>query len=148
MSASAKLTCLGCGQPNRVPIDKLTAGPKFGTCGAKLADGKVAVLEPTTLKKAIATDEMPLMVDFWAPWCGPCRMMAPEFAKAAQALRGKVRFAKIDTQDFPAVSAERGIRGIPLLILFEKGRERERLPGARPAAEIEAFVRSNTKAIA
>ena len=114
MAGSVKLTCLICGQPNRVPADKVGSGPKCGTCGAKMADGKVAVLEPATLKKAIAADNLPLIVDFWAPWCGPCRMMAPEFAEASQAMAGKVRFAKIDTQDFPAVSAERGIRGIPL----------------------------------
>jgi len=144
MMDSVKLTCLDCGQPNRVPADKLGSGPKCGTCGAKLADGKVAALDPKTLKKAIANDGLPLIVDFWAPWCGPCRMMAPEFAKAAQALRGKVRFAKIDTQDYPQVSTERGIRGIPLLILHKNGREADRLPGARPAADIEAFVRSKT----
>ncbi len=146
MAGSVKLTCLICGQPNRVPADKVGSGPKCGTCGAKLADGKVAVLEPATLKKAIATDNLPLIVDFWAPWCGPCRMMAPEFSKASQAMAGKVRFAKIDNQDFPALSAERGIRGIPLLILFRNGKEVGRLPGARPAVEIEAFVRSQTAA--
>ncbi len=145
MAGSVKLTCARCGQVNRVPRDRLSAGPKCGTCGAKLADGKVAELEPATLKKAIRNDDLPLIVDFWAPWCGPCRMMAPEFARAAQALASEVRFAKINTEDYPQVSAERGIRGIPLLILFHKGKEVDRLPGARPAAEIEAFVRAQAK---
>ena len=145
MADAVKLTCPQCGQVNRIPRDKLAAGPKCGTCGAKLADGKVAEVEPATLKKMIRNDGLPLIVDFWAPWCGPCRMMAPEFSKAAQALAPNVRFAKINTEDFPQVSAERGIRGIPLLILFEKGKEVDRLPGARPAKDIEAFVRSKVK---
>jgi thioredoxin 2 len=145
MAEAVKTTCLQCGQVNRVSKDKLGAGPKCGTCGAKLDDGKVAELEPATLKKAIKNDDLPLIVDFWAPWCGPCRMMAPEFAKAAQALAPDVRFAKINTEDYPKVSAERGIRGIPLLILFHKGKEVDRLPGARPAKDIENFVRSKVK---
>ncbi|MEQ8366976.1 MAG: thioredoxin domain-containing protein, partial [Roseicyclus sp.] len=80
---------------------------------------------------------------FWAPWCGPCRMMAPEFEKAARALSPKARFAKINTQDHQDVSQRYGIRGIPLLILFRGGKEVARLPGARPAAEIEDFVRQH-----
>jgi len=143
MPDAVKITCADCGQTNRVAGDRLSAGPKCGTCGTRLADGKVAEFQPNTLKKSIKNDDLPLIVDFWAPWCGPCRMMAPEFARAAQTLAPHVRFAKINTEDFPKVSAERGIRGIPLLILFHKGREVARLPGARPAKDIEKFVRSN-----
>jgi thioredoxin 2 len=143
MNDAVKITCPDCGQANRVAGDRLSAGPKCGTCGARLTDGKVAELQPATLKKFIKNDDLPLIVDFWAPWCGPCRMMAPEFAKAAKTLAPHVRFAKINTEDFPKVATERGIRGIPLLILFHKGREVARLPGARPARDIEKFVRSN-----
>lgn len=137
------LTCLDCAALNRVPSEKLAQGPKCGVCGAKLVDGKVRALDPKSLAKAMQKDQLPLLVDFWAPWCGPCRQMAPQFSQAAQALNPHARFAKIDTQDHPAVSQKFGIRGIPLLILFHKGKEVARLSGARPARDIEAFVRQN-----
>ena len=144
MAGNAKITCLECGAVNRVPEAKLGAGPKCGVCGAGLADGRVRELEPSTLAKAIRNDEVPLVVDFWAPWCGPCRMMAPEFAKAARAMKGEVRFAKINTEDFPQVSQKHGIRGIPLLIVFRGGRELARQAGAMPAPQIENFLRAKT----
>jgi thioredoxin 2 len=139
-----KLTCLSCGAINRVAGDKVSAGPKCGVCGAKLADGHVAELDPKVLYKAEGNDQLPLVVDFWAPWCGPCRMMAPEFAKAAQALKGNVRFAKINTEQYPAVSQKHGIRGIPLMIVYQNGKEIARQVGAMPAQQIEGFLRAKT----
>jgi len=144
MADAKKLTCLECGAVNRVPGDKVASGPKCGVCGAKLADGRVSELDPKVLAKAEAADQVPLVVDFWAPWCGPCRMMAPEFAKAANALRGDVRFAKINTEQYQAVSQKHGIRGIPLMIVFQNGREVARQAGAMPAAQIESFLRAKT----
>jgi len=138
MPETVTLACLHCGQKNRIHADR-TAGSKCGTCGARLVTGKVAEIDVDVLA-ATRGDGLPLVVDFWAPWCGPCRMMAPEFSKAAQAAEGRVRFVKIDTQMFPEVSARFGIRGIPLLILFQDGHEVARLPGARPAADILQFV--------
>ena len=97
------------------------------------------------LAQASKEDKLVFM-DVYADWCGPCRMMAPEFSKAALTMQGAARFAKINTEDHQKVSAAFGIRGIPLLILFDKHREAARLPGARPAAEIESCVRSKSGA--
>ena len=140
MSDAVKLACTTCGQMNRVPVAKLMDGAKCGSCGEALVTGKVAELDVAAHDKATRGDELPLLVDYWAPWCGPCRQMAPEFAKAAKALEGRARFAKINTQDHPKVSERLRIQGIPLLILYHKGRELARLPGSRPAADIQAFV--------
>jgi len=144
MPDKAKLTCLACGQVNRVATDRLSAKPKCGTCGQLLLSGKVGEMDISAHDKATKSDTLPLVVDYWAPWCGPCKMMAPEFARAASALKLKARFAKINTEEFPKVSQRLGIRGIPLLILYSKGREVARLPGARPAKDIEEFVRAHS----
>ena len=132
---------MSCGQANRFPVARLDAGPKCAKCGASLVGGDVFEIDERVHDKASKTDAVPLVVDYWAPWCGPCRTMAPEFAKAAKVLDRKARFAKINTEQYPAVSQRLQIRGIPLLILYAGGREVARLSGARPATDIEAFVR-------
>jgi thioredoxin 2 len=138
--ASLKLTCLDCGQVNRVPGDRLAAGPKCATCGARLVDGKVHEVDLATLEKAARTDDLPLVVDFWAPWCGPCRMMAPQYAQAAGQFAGRARFVKLDTEAHPQAGARYGIRGIPLLAAFRGGREAARQAGAMPAPQIVEWV--------
>ncbi len=138
---AVRVTCATCGQGNRLPLARLEEGPKCGSCGGPLADGRVAELDAATHDKVVRNDGLPVLVDYWAPWCGPCRAMAPEFAKAARVLAPEVRLMKLNTEDHPQISARAGIRGIPALILYRSGREVARLAGSRPAAEIIAFAR-------
>lgn len=138
--AGLKVTCFDCGQTNRVPDDKLNAGPKCAACGAKLISDKAVEVDLRTFEKAAKTDDLPLVVDFWAPWCGPCRMMAPEFSKAASALSGKARLVKVNTEAEPRAGQIYGIRGIPTMVKFKAGREVKRQSGAVGAAAIMAWA--------
>lgn len=138
--AALKLTCLDCGQINRVPSDRLAAGAKCGTCGAQLVPAKPVAVSFDQLEKTIRSDQLPLIVDIWAPWCGPCRMMGPEFEKAARELRGKARLVKVNSDQEPAASVRFNIRGIPSLLRFEGGREVKRHAGVMRAHEIVAWA--------
>ncbi|MFW2543205.1 thioredoxin family protein [Primorskyibacter sp. 2E107] len=135
-----KLVCLDCGQTNRIPAQKLGLSAKCGTCGAGLIGSKPKDVDTSTLAKAVQTDGLPLLVDFWAPWCAPCRTMAPEFFKAADILQNRIRLVKVNTQDHPDAGQRYAIRGIPTMILFATGKEKARHSGAIPAAEIVEFA--------
>ena len=113
---------------------------KCGTCCAKLISTKAVAVDFATLQKAAKNDELPLVVDFWAPWCGPCKMMGPEFSKAADVLAGKARLVKLNTEDEPKAGQVYGIRGIPTMISFDGGKEKKRQSGAMRAGEIVGWV--------
>ncbi|MCX7889477.1 MAG: thioredoxin TrxC [Rhodobacteraceae bacterium] len=148
MRSEPLLVCMSCGQTNRLSAGGPAETAKCGTCGTPLLSGQVADLDSATHDKARGRDSLPLVVDYWAPWCGPCRMMAPEFARAAASLRGKARFARVNTEEHPDLAGRLDIRGIPLLILWQNGREVARLSGARPAADIVSFVTGSLRAAA
>jgi thioredoxin 2 len=145
MSQALHLVCPSCGGVNRVPPDRLGDGGKCGRCGAVLASSAPLSVDEAGFERFVTRDHRPILIDFWADWCGPCKMMAPAFQQAAAQLAPGVLALKVNTEQAQNLSARLGIRSIPTLALFHQGREIARQAGAMDAGGIVAWTGRNLR---
>lgn len=142
MSDSLFVVCPSCGGVNKVPTNKLGAQGKCGKCSHLLIDGKVIEATSQNFAKHISRNSLPVVVDFWAPWCGPCKMMTPIFAQAAEQLSTQFRFVKVNTEQEQMLAGQFNIRSIPTLAIFKGGVEVVRQPGAMDLAGLTQWLNS------
>jgi len=143
MTSPGHVVCPSCGAINRVPPDRAADGASCGSCKAKLFAHVPVDVDGAGFDRHLTKDGLPLLVDVWAPWCGPCRSMAPQFQRAAEMLEPDVRLLKLNADDNPAISARYGIRGIPALLLFKGGQLKAQTAGAMDTGGIVAWTRSH-----
>jgi len=140
MSEVIHVTCAHCRTTNRLPREKLEQSPRCGKCGKPVFAGAPQDLGGAELESFLAHNDLPVLVDCWAPWCGPCRSFAPQFQQAAAAWEPHLRFAKLNTDEDPALAGRWNIRSIPTLILFRGGKEVQRISGALPLQQLQQWL--------
>jgi thioredoxin 2 len=145
VSQSRHLVCPHCEAVNRVPDDKLSDNPKCGRCKAPLFTGDPIELSDQSFAKHLQRNDLPLVVDFWAPWCGPCKTMGPQFKAVTAQLEPYLRFAKLNTEQAQRVAAEYNIRSIPTVAIFRNGREVARQAGAMDARMLTQWIQSQLR---
>lgn len=141
----ALIVCPHCQGTNRVPDERIHAqsGAICGHCKQPLFDGRVIEADANSFQKHLTRNELPLVVDFWAPWCGPCRQFAPTFSQTAQAFAGKAQFIKINTEAQQQIAAQYAIRSIPTLMIIKRGKVTAQMAGALPAAQFHQWLHSH-----
>ena len=135
-----RIVCQHCIGVIGVPAERLTDGPRCPRCHTPLFEGHPIELTDATFDQHVGKSDVPVVVDFWAPWCAPCRMMAPAFAEVAGRMEPAARFAKLNTEEAQALAGQFGIRSIPTLIIFDNGREVARISGALSSPQIDQWL--------